>query len=155
MSRYWLLSAMGGLWQVHPPTLTLTVSRPTFRSLFGRALLGAVLCLGGCSLPRNSAPTEPVYASTTARAKAQQKVLLEAWKLVNKRFYDPEFNGADWATAYERYEDEAGAAGSREELYAVINAMLGELDDGHTGAMTPRERGSGVRDRARLGGPVA
>ena len=143
---------MGGLWQVHPSTLTLTVSRPTFRSLFGRALLGALLFLGGCSLPRHSAPTEPIYASTMARAKAQQKILMEAWKLVNKRFYDPEFNGADWATAYERYADEAGAEGSREDLYEVINDMLGELDDGHTGAMTPREAWEDYREeRAFVG----
>ena len=87
-----------------------------------------------------------------ARAKAQQKILMEAWKLVNKRFYDPEFNGADWATAYERYADEAGAAGSREDLYEVINDMLGELDDGHTGAMTPREAWEDYREeRAFVG----
>lgn len=57
---------------------------------------------------------------------------------MNKRFYDSEFNGADWATAYDRYKEEAGLAGSKEDLYDVINDMLGELDDGHTGALTPR-----------------
>ena len=138
MSRFWLLSAVGRFWQVPLSALTLTLLRPITCSLFGRVLLGAVLFLGGCSLPRNSAPIEPVYASVAARTKAQQEVLFEAWKLVNKRFYNPEFNGAEWATAYDRYKDEAATAGSKEKLYDVINDMLGELDDGHTGALTPR-----------------
>ena len=146
------MSAKGELWQVHPSSLNLTITRPNLRSLFGRTLLGAVLFLGGCSLPRNSAPIEPVYATAAERAETQQALLHEAWRLVRKRFYDPEFNGADWATAYHRYKDAAAVARSNEELYEVINDMLGELDDGHTGALTPRKAWEEYREeRAFVG----
>jgi carboxyl-terminal processing protease len=79
-------------------------------------------------------------------------VLEQVWKLVNKRFYSPEFNGADWATAYERYKDRAAAAADVDELYDVINDMLNELDDAHTGARTPRVAWEGqVEERAYVG----
>lgn len=111
-----------------------------------------VLLWAGCSLPRNTPPPEPVYTSIADRRQEQQAILYEAWKLVNKRFYDPEFNGADWASAYERYKDAAGEADSQEALYSIINDMLGELDDGHTGALTPREAWEDYRaERAFVG----
>ena len=94
--------------------------------------------LGGCVAPRSGPPTEPVYASVEARAAAQVAILEQAWSMVNRRFYDPGFNGADWATAVDRYRDAAAQASDTEALYDVINDMLGELDDAHTGALSPR-----------------
>ncbi len=88
---------------------------------------------------RTTPPEEPVFANATERAQVQVATLEQAWRLVNKRFYSPEFNGADWATAFDRYRDRAARAPNQEALYEVINEMLDELDDGHTGAMTPRE----------------
>lgn len=82
---------------------------------------------------------EPVYASASERAEAQVATLEQVWRLVKKRFYAPDFNGAEWDTALERYRDRAAGAPNQEALYAVINEMLSELDDGHTGARTPRE----------------
>ncbi len=95
--------------------------------------------LGGCTLPRSSPPPEPLYASAEDRAEAQVAVLEQAWHFVEKRFYDPQFNGADWATAEERYRDRAATAADSTELYDVINEMLGELEDAHTMALSPLE----------------
>ncbi|GAB5560317.1 MAG: S41 family peptidase [Synoicihabitans sp.] len=86
------------------------------------------------------------------RARAQEAVLREAWKLVDKRFYDPDFNGADWATAFDRHREAARQAMSQEELYEVINDMLDELEDGHTGALSPIEAWEDLRaERAFVG----
>lgn len=101
--------------------------------------LGAALLLSGCATLQNSPPKEPVYRTTAEQAEAQKALLYQTWRLVNKRFYDPEFNGADWATAYDRYENRAARAEDTDALYEVVNEMLDELDDGHTGAMTPME----------------
>jgi len=116
------------------------------------ALVATVLTLAGCTTLHNNPPEEPIYATSAERAEAQKAVLHQAWRLVNKRFYDPEFGGADWSTAYQRYRDRAAAAPDVEALYEVINEMLDELDDGHTGAMTPMEAWEDlVEERAFVG----
>ena len=95
--------------------------------------------LSGCVVPSSQTPREPIYASAEARAEAQQAVLKQAWKLVDKKFYAADYNGADWATAYDRYAERAGAAIGNAALYEVVNDMLAELNDAHTGAMSPLE----------------
>lgn len=95
--------------------------------------------LVGCVGPSMEAPEEPIYASAAERADEQTAVLKQAWKLVEKRFYAQDHNGADWETAYDRYEERAGDAIGTTAFYEVLNEMLAELDDAHTGAMSPIE----------------
>jgi carboxyl-terminal processing protease len=116
--------------------------------------MGVVLALvlSGCMTSRTGPPVEPVYANATERAQFQTATLEQVWRMVNRRFYDPDFNGADWATALERYRNRAAGAPNQEALYAVINEMLDELGDGHTGALTPREAWADFRaERAFVG----
>src|SRR5690606_30087614 len=98
------------------------------------------LALAGCVTPGGQPPREPVYASAEERAEAHLRVLEEVWRKVERRFYARDFNGADWATAYDRHAEQAAAAPDTEALYEVINAMLAELGDAHTAALTPHER---------------
>lgn len=108
----------------------------------GRAWLVAAVLFGaasGCATVPREAPTAVVYATAEARAQAQVAVLEQAWRLAERRFYASDFNGAEWATARERHREAAANAGDVEAFYAVLNAMLAELDDAHTGAFTPRE----------------
>ena len=101
-------------------------------------LLGLSLgLLSGCVLPQTRAPEEPIYASAEDRAETQTEVLKQVWKLVGKRFYAEEYNGAEWETAYARFEERAGEAIGTTKFYEVINEMLEELDDAHSGALTP------------------
>ncbi|MCF3652446.1 S41 family peptidase [Synoicihabitans lomoniglobus] len=99
------------------------------------------LCLlTGCVTPIMLGPPRvPVYANAEAKADAQIALLRQVWAQVDRRFYDANFQGADWATAVDRYREAAAAAPDTDALYDVINEMLGELNDAHTGAMTPRE----------------
>lgn len=110
-----------------------------FRSLVLASAL-VVLAVPGCVSPLAGPPREPVYATLDERAAAQRRLLEQVWEEVDRRFYARDFNGADWATAYERYRVRAETAPDTEALYAVINEMLAELNDAHTAALTPRER---------------
>lgn len=117
---------------VRPP------SSPPFPTII--LVLGlAAVAFSGCAAPRFGPPVEPAYASTEARAEAQRRVFGQVWALVNRRFYAHDFNGADWATARERYGAAAESAPSTAALYDVLNEMLAELGDAHTAALTPRE----------------
>ncbi|HEX2099984.1 MAG TPA: S41 family peptidase [Candidatus Synoicihabitans sp.] len=120
-----------------------------FRSRFlfsfwrrSRALVSTLVlavAVSGCVAPHLRPPREPVYASQEARAEAQREVLEQVWQHVDRRFYARDFNGADWATARERYRTAAEQATSTEAFYDVLNRMLEELGDAHTAALTPQE----------------
>jgi C-terminal processing protease CtpA/Prc len=96
-----------------------------------------VFCLG-FSLPvltqdvkRNSGITS---LSLDDRIKAFEKV----WKIINKDFYDPAFNGADWKGAYSRYRPRIEATKDDDEFYDLLDEMLAELKDSHTSFRRPQ-----------------
>ena len=70
------------------------------------------------------------------RTKFNLSVYDNAWRWVDAHYYDPNFNGADWAGARERHRAAAAAAQDDTALYAAINAMLRELKDPHTFAQS-------------------
>lgn len=80
----------------------------------------------------NLLPTVPGVA-------APPKVFEQAWKTVNDNFFDPQFNGVNWQAMREKYAPQAAQARSQEELAAVINRMLAELNTSHTRFYTPEE----------------
>ena len=103
------------------------------------ALSLASIALTGCVMPRCGPPPTPVYHTEEERAEAQLRVLDQVWRKVDRRFYARDFNGADWATARERYREAAASAPTTEAFYEVLNEMLAELSDAHTAALTPEE----------------
>ena len=70
---------------------------------------------------------------------AQPDVFEAAWETVNEHFYDPDFNGVDWAAVGEQYRSRVAQASSRLEKAAVINEMLAELQTSHTYLYTADE----------------
>lgn len=72
-------------------------------------------------------------------ALAEKKTLHETWQIVRDNFYDPNFNGVDWPATLEKYGPLAEKAGSKEELYRVINLMLSELRTSHTELYSPSD----------------
>jgi carboxyl-terminal processing protease len=56
----------------------------------------------------------------------------KVWGIINDEFWDPNFNGIDWAEARKRYRPKALAAKSHELFARVINEMLDELNTSHT-----------------------
>ena len=67
----------------------------------------------------------------------------EAWRILDARFYDPQFHGADWNAAREKYRPWALAAVETNDFNDVVNLMFGELDASHMGIRGPGNGGPG------------
>ena len=78
-------------------------------------------------------------SATSPAGPAPADVFEQVWETVNRRFFDPDFNGVDWQAVRERYRPPAAQARSQAELASAINEMLGLLRTSHTRLFTPDE----------------
>lgn len=81
-------------------------------------------------------------ASSASQADApslNQRVFDRAWSLVGKRYWDRSMASIDWDAIRDRFYPQAIAARDERQLYAVINTMLGQLDDSHVYAVSPSD----------------
>lgn len=67
----------------------------------------------------------------------RQEAFYIVWSLVNERFYDPKFNGTDWAAVKKEYEKKLPFVQSDEEYYKLLNDMLNELHCSHFAVIAP------------------
>ncbi len=117
------------------PSLLWNSSRRLTRAAAAALALGALwLAFPGCTL----APSSPTL-TLQQRAELNLKIFDRVWGLVHHYYYDPQFNGVDWMSSFRRFRGAAGKAANDDELYDLLNHMLGELKDSHTGASTPQE----------------
>ena len=63
----------------------------------------------------------------------------QAWNTLNRRFFDPKFNGKDWAAMRARFAPQIEGARTGDELRRLINLMIGELDASHSGISKPTD----------------
>ena len=73
----------------------------------------------------------------TSTAAIRRQMFLECWRIMNNRFYDPDFHGEDWEAMKEKYMPLADQAASREDFDDVIRQMIGELNGSHLGIYPP------------------
>lgn len=70
-----------------------------------------------------------------------EKVRLETfekvWSTINEKHFDPTFGGVDWKKVGDEYKPKALEAKSEGEFYAVLQTMLGELNQSHFGIVPP------------------
>lgn len=59
------------------------------------------------------------------------KVFNDLWDSVNRRYFDPTFNGKDWSKIRQIYQPQVMAARDKMELVDIFNKMLGELNTSH------------------------
>ena len=83
-------------------------------------------------------------------SKEKRVVFDEAWDVLNRRFYDPNFHGKDWGALREHYLPYAMGSQTPDELRRVTNLMIGELDASHSGHNRPA-RGEGSLPSDRVG----
>ncbi len=89
-------------------------------------------------------PGDPVAFTArheVARDALRRQVYEEAWRELERGFYDPAFHGADWAALRDRYRPLALGASTREDFEEVQNLLGGELNASHmrfTAAGAPR-----------------
>lgn len=112
------------------------------------AALSSAIALVIFAAPQRQAVAQSAAAAKTA-ATAQQKslsakergeVFETVWRTIDKKYYDPKFNGVDWAAMREKYRPLAERAATDAEFYDVLGLMVGELRDAHTRVRSPRRR---------------
>ncbi len=57
----------------------------------------------------------------------------QSWRALNENFYDPNFHGANWNKVREKYRPLVKHVALKEDLFALISLMLGELNASHLG----------------------
>lgn len=104
----------------------------TFKITF--LLVASIILFASCSsLPKIY--IEQKQLTPDERVVFNQKVFDAAWTKVDRKYFDQTFNGKDWVKLGEKYRDEAISAADTDQLYAVINKLLGELGVSHLAAV--------------------
>jgi tricorn protease len=94
--------------------------------------------LGPKAGPSDAAATIPFQAKVViSREEEFAEVFKQSWRALNENFYDPAFHGADWKTIRDKYRPLIKHVSMREDLYALISLMLGELNASHLGINGP------------------
>lgn len=114
----------------------------------------AALFIFAVSQPAVVAQSATVATATrkSLSAKERAEVFEKVWTTVDKRYYDPKFNGVDWKAVRERYRLLAEKAATDAEFYDVLTLMVGELRDAHTRVRSPRRRIESEKKQATSAG---
>lgn len=103
-----------------------------------------------------SAQTPPLIVSPVSADEKARQVRREAfdqvWQTVKEKHFDPNFGGADWDRVGENYRVRLGEVKRDEELYSLLQGMLGELRQSHFQILPPEAGDSGDGDRGQGGG---
>lgn len=89
--------------------------------------------------------TEAVQATIEAAdgeetAVTQQTIFNELWQTVNDTYVSANFNGVDWAAIKESYQAQIiQDSAPDEDFYALMTAMVTELNDDHSVFLNPEE----------------
>jgi tricorn protease len=88
-------------------------------------------------------------------AARRKQVFNEAWRVMKTRFYDPKMHGVDWDHMKSQYEPMLQHIAEQDDLYDLVNMMIGELNASHTGQAGGggrRARGDDASDQTRYPG---
>ncbi|MCF8334289.1 MAG: DPP IV N-terminal domain-containing protein, partial [Bacteroidales bacterium] len=72
--------------------------------------------------------------------KQREQIFNEAWRSLEKRFYDPDFHGNDWQELKETYKPRALAASTNRTFQYTFNLMLGQVNASHMGLRNVKDR---------------
>jgi len=76
----------------------------------------------------------PFQAKMTVRRDEEfAEMFVQAWRALADSFYDPHHHGTDWKAVRTRYQPLVEHVALKEDLYALISLMLGELNASHLG----------------------
>ena len=102
------------------------------------ALLIATLGLMAAAQTRFSASQVASSAPDhKSAADLRQETFDIVWSTVKEKHFDPTFGGVDWDKVRERYEPRLAAIKSDDELYGLLQQMLGELGQSHFQIIPP------------------
>jgi len=89
---------------------------------------------------QTAATPAAVTSSSTAiesSPEVRQQTFEIVWQTVKEKHFDPNFNGVNWDAVRERYAPQVASVKSDDELYKVLNKMLGELKQSHFSVIPP------------------
>ena len=105
-----------------------------FTGLAGLILLAATpLAQPSALSPAPAARAGAVQSSAKVREQTFQKV----WEVVRDKFFDPDFNGVDWNAMHARYAPLVPSVKSDNDLYDLLDRMMGELHSSHMQIIRP------------------
>ena len=110
--------------------------------------LTAVLLISAAA----QSPQPTTGGGTAIRADARQQTFDIVWRTVKEKHFDPTFGGVDWDKVREQYAPRVAAARSDDELYALLQQMLGELHQSHFNIIPPEAIVSSEATQAQRGG---
>ena len=90
-----------------------------------------------------SGQTKPINASATLDIDFEQDKTIafeEAWSILNRRFYDSDFHGRNWAQMHETFAPYIAGSRTPDEMRRDIGLMIGELNASHSGIRGPEVR---------------
>jgi len=70
-----------------------------------------------------------------------QHMFDEGWRLLKEQFYDEKMHGVDWNAMREKYRPLIEHVAAKEDFYALVSMMLGELNASHLGIGGPTVSG--------------
>jgi tricorn protease len=92
---------------------------------------------GGLSTSSTSADKTAVIPFRVKMSVKQdelyQEMFEQSWRLLNEHFYDEKFHGSNWNEVRKRYRAIVKHCGMKEDLYALMYLMMGELNASHLG----------------------
>lgn len=93
---------------------------------------------GTLKLVRTGFSADPTPVPFTAKLVVRrdeefQEMFDQSWRALLEHFYDAKFHGADWNAVRAKYRPLIKHIGTKEDLYALISLMLGELNASHLG----------------------
>ena len=73
-------------------------------------------------------------------AKKRIEVFEQVWNTINEKYYDANFNGADWNAIGKKYRVRLNKISDNKSFYILLDQMVGELRDSHTRVYSPEQR---------------
>ncbi len=70
-----------------------------------------------------------------------QHMFDEGWRLLKEQFYDEKMHGVDWEAMHKKYRPLIEHVALKEDFYALVSMMLGELNASHLGIGGPTVSG--------------
>ncbi len=144
----WLVSVDGSVMQrqsftrIQPRLIRWTKSSQTIWFLDKEGSLRTVgLGLGGIPMTAGT-PAAPNTIAFTAKMIVRQseefgQMFEQSWRALANHFYDAKHHGVDWRAIREKYRPLVDHVAMKEDLYALISLMLGELNASHLGITGP------------------
>jgi carboxyl-terminal processing protease len=103
------------------------------------ALLSLTLFAFNARAQTTSPVTPPVDSALSGESagSVHQRTFEIVWRTVKEKHFDPNYGGVNWDQVRERYAPQVAGVKSDQELYRLLQQMLGELRQSHFNIIPP------------------